>query len=159
MITHESVLHAIMDGNVNEISKALDKDKGLLRSTDKMGRTLLMEAAIFKRHDICKLLVSRGADVNAREKGRGWTALHFAAQECAPDITKLLLGGRAEVDVQDTHGNTPLCEAVFNSRGRGEVIRLLIEHGADRNLKNNSGVSPSDLARMITNYNVKQFIE
>jgi len=156
---YDSVLHAIMDGDVNEVASAIDNDNRVLNATDRMGRTLLMEAAIFKHYEICKMLISKGADVNAKEKARHWTALHFAAQEYDPRITAVLLENGAEVDPQDTYGNTPLSEAVFNSRGRGEVIELLLENGADRNIKNKSGVSPLDLARMIDNFNVKQFFE
>jgi len=61
------------------------------------------------------------------------------------------------VDPQDSHGNTPLSTAVFNSRGNGELIKLLREHGADPYLKNNHGVSPLGLSRNIANYGVAQF--
>jgi uncharacterized protein len=44
--------------------------------------------------------------------------------------------------------------------GKGEMIRLLLDAGADRNLKNSSGVSPLELAATIGNYDVRQlFIE
>jgi len=66
---YDSVFLAIRDGNVNEVARALDKDKGLLKATDKMGRILLMEAVIANQYEICKLLIARGADVNVRDKG------------------------------------------------------------------------------------------
>ena len=92
-------------------------------------------------------------------RGRVWTALHFAAQEGSLDISKLLLDNVARVDVQDAYGNTALNRAVFFSGGSGELIRLLLEHGADRNLKNRKGISPLDLANRTTNFDLKQFFK
>lgn len=48
------------------------------------------------------------------------------------------------MDLQDRHGNEPLWTAVFNSRGYGELITLLLAHGAE-------------LARLIANYPAAQF--
>jgi ankyrin repeat protein len=52
----------------------------------------------------------------------------------------------------------PLSHAVFESRGRGEMIRLLLSFGADKALKNKHGVSPENLARTIANYDVSIFL-
>jgi ankyrin repeat protein len=106
---------------------------------------------------VAEILLKHGADVNAQDN-QGWTALHFAAQNYSEEAIKMLLANNCEVDVKDMHGNTPLFRAVFNSKGRGEVIQLLICHGADKNLKNNHGMSPSDLASTIANYNITQYM-
>jgi ankyrin repeat protein len=73
-------------------------------------------------------------------------------------MAKLLLDHGAAADAQDAHGNTPLSHAVFESRGRGEMIRLLLSFGADKALKNKHGVSPENLARTIANYDVSIFL-
>ena len=44
-----------------------------------------------------------------------------------------------------------LCEAV--------IMNVLLQYGADKNIKNNYGVSPYDLAKTITNYPVAQYLE
>ena len=89
----------------------------------------------------------------------GMTPLHFAAQSNAADAAALLLNAGATADARDAHGNTPLSTAVFNSRGYGEVIKLLRAHGADPYAKNNHGVSPLSLARTIANFDVRQFFQ
>jgi uncharacterized protein len=61
------------------------------------------------------------------------------------------------VDSEDIHGNTPLWRAVFNSRGRGDLIELLLSSGADRGHRNKRGKTPLDLANTIANYDVAQF--
>jgi ankyrin repeat protein len=101
-------------------------------------------------------LLASGADPGASDDN-GWTPLHFAAQSRAKDIAKLLLDVGAPIDPRDAHGNTPLSTAVFNSRGDGNLIKLLRERGADPHATNNYGVSPLKLARTIANYDIRQF--
>ena len=128
-----------------------------VNARDRMKRTPLMNVTIDKKLEMAKLLTKAGADLNLQDSG-GWTALHYAAQNNSLEFCMLLLDNKAIVDVKDEHGNTPLSNAVFNSQGTGEVIRLLLSRGADKNLKNNYDVSPLDLANSIANYDVAQFL-
>lgn len=136
---------AIADGvDVNEV--------------DRDGRTALHHAAINGDASAVKTLVNGGARPDAKDSG-GWTALHFAAAGYHIPVAELLLGAGAAVDSEDAHGNTPLFRAVFESRGRGDMIRLLRAHGADASHVNRHGVSPVKLAVTIANYDVKQWFE
>ena len=127
-----------------------------LNALNEFGRTALMEAAL----DGCESIVERllHAGVNASISDcNGFTALHFAAQEYQLKIARLLVRYGAKVDAVDKYGNTPLWRATFASRGKGEMIKLLLELGADRGLENSSGVSPFDLAQTIGNYDARRF--
>ncbi len=46
-------------------------------------------------------------------------------------IAELLLAAEPRIDAQDAHGNMPLSTAVFESRGGGDLVMLLRQHGAD----------------------------
>jgi ankyrin repeat protein len=83
--------------------------------------------------------------------------LHFAAQGWSPLACIALLDAGAPIDARDNDGNTPLSRAVFESRGRGGVIRLLRDRGADPTLTNDHGVSPLSLPRTIANFDVRRF--
>lgn len=101
-----------------------------------------------------EVLLADRVDVNAGD-GNGFAALHLAAQEYQVNAAKALLDGGALVDQKNRFGNTPLFVAVFNSRGRGDMIRLLRSNGADPQVENGSGQTPLGLARLIANYDVK----
>lgn len=123
---------------------------------DPDGRTELHHAVIDSKFELVQSLLAGGSDATAQDKA-GWTPLHFAAQRYAIEIATLLIQHKAAIDVQDVFGNTPLWRAVFESRGRGEMITLLRRAGADPLLKNRHGVSPLSLARTIGNDDVAQF--
>lgn len=130
-----------------------------VNAQDEEGRTALIQATIYNNVEVVQILIHNGAKLNTRDFFGGNAALHFTAQNHSLDILQILLKNKAEVDIQDIHGNTPLFKAVFNFRGKGEVIQLLLLHGADRNLKNNQGVSPWELARTIADVNVMSFFK
>jgi ankyrin repeat protein len=123
---------------------------------DRMGRTPLHYAALDGDEGLVRQLVASGMDVNAPDDS-GRTPLHFAAQSNAVTVTAVLLKAGASVDARDSHGNTPLSAAVFNSRGNGEVIKILRAYGADPYGKNDHGVSPLSLSRTIAKFDVRQF--
>jgi len=124
---------------------------------DEYGRTGLHYAARDGNVARVEALLSTGADPRAADDN-GWMPLHFAVQAFAPAACEALLQAGSPVNAQDVHGNTPLWRAVFDSRGRGEVIAVLRRHGADAGIANTSGVSPADLAARIANYDVKQLL-
>jgi ankyrin repeat protein len=101
-------------------------------------------------------LLNNGEAPDARDRD-GFTPLHLAAQENAVEAARTLLDHGAEVDSVNKYGNTPLFVSVFNSRGRGEMINLLRERGADTEKMNDSGQTPVGLARLIANYDVARF--
>ncbi len=86
----------------------------------------------------------------------GWTPSHIAAQALSVATCEVLLRAGAAVDRPDNFGNAPFLRAMFAFRGSGEVIALLLQHGADPNRTNTSGVPPARRARTISNYHVPQ---
>jgi ankyrin repeat protein len=115
---------------------------------DEDGRTPIFSAVLGGSLALLGLLLEAGADVTARD-ARGWTALHYAADEVLPEMASLLVARGADVHARDDEGNTPLSRAVFSARGRHEVVRLLIKHGARDDQPNRAGETPRQLAERL----------
>jgi ankyrin repeat protein len=124
---------------------------------DEEGWTPLFYASRDGLTEIAAELIKSGANVNARDPDL-MTPLHFAAQEFHTDIALLLIESGAAVDSQDRYGNSPLWRAVFESQGRSEMIKLLLRAGADKTVRNKTGVSPDKLAKSINNYKVANLL-
>ena len=97
---------------------------------DRAGRTPLHYAAADYDVRQVEQLLGSGVKPDLADDD-GWTPLHFAAQGKALIVATILLDAGAPVDARDRYWNTPLSTAVFNSRGDGDVIKLLRERGAD----------------------------
>lgn len=111
------------------------------------GITPLMTAARAGSEPCVRLLLEHGADAAARTDA-GLTALHHAAFKGALPMVKLLLGSGAPPNAADDRGFTPLMMAA-NSRSKDpEVVRLLLEGGADTQPKDSLGRTAADWAQI-----------
>jgi ankyrin repeat protein len=147
---------AVMKRSLPDVKKAVSDGEDV-DALDREGRTALFYAAKDGDSEIVSELINHGSNVNIQDKNLE-TPLHFAAREYQPQTAELLITRGASVSAQDIHGNTPLWRAVFESRGRGEMIKLLLSAGSDKKLKNQYGTSPEDLANTIGNYDVSKFL-
>jgi ankyrin repeat protein len=129
---------------------------GGMTEVDREGRSPLHYAALDGDLEVVRGAATAGADVNLQDRN-GHTPLHLAAQQGQVEAAAALLASGARVDLEDRHGNQPLWTAVFNSRGDGRLIQMLLAHGADPSHRNRAGKSPVELARLIANYPVAQF--
>jgi ankyrin repeat protein len=102
-----------------------------------MGETPLHSAASGGRAEIARLLIARGAAVNARRPERDDTPLHFAANEA---VANLLIENGAEVDARDIYKRTPLHWAA--QFGREGVAACLIRAGADVDARGSTKDTP-----------------
>ncbi|PCH42363.1 ankyrin [Wolfiporia cocos MD-104 SS10] len=104
-------------------------------------------AASKSRVDTGRLLVSRGADINARDNANQ-LSLHRAATTGSVGFINLLLNPpegspKTRLNTADRVGNTPLHLAMESAHA--EAACLLVEAGADRTRENLDGEMPEDL--------------
>jgi len=125
--------------------------------SDSNGRNLLSLVVNYGDAPMLQWLLTKDPALDQQDRN-GWTALHFAAQAYAVEMAALLILSGATVDLADNFGNTPLWRAVFESRGQGAMLHLLLTNGANPDQPNNSGISPRQLAETIANFDVKQFL-
>ncbi len=106
--------------------------------TNKFGAPVLLTAAGSGDIEIVKLLIKKGAKVNAKfERYDDVTALMLAAESGHLEVVKALIKGGADVDVRTANGDTALIAAV--AKGHVDIIKLLLKEGADVNGRSESG--------------------
>lgn len=92
---------------------------------------VLMTAARTGNVDTVKLLLTHGAEVNAKETERGQTALMWAVAEKHPEVVRLLIDHGADANTRSTSGFTAL---LFSAQqGDLDSARTLLEAGANVN--------------------------
>jgi ankyrin repeat protein/Cdc6-like AAA superfamily ATPase len=120
-------------------------EKGLdIDSKDSFGRTALLQASWLADWDHVKTLVENGADRSAIDFD-GKTAFSFATGRLDDVVgVKALLDCGFDIELKDGLGRTPLADAAYNNLEN--VVKLLLEHGADPQSKDNDGMMPVNLA-------------
>ncbi len=130
------------------------------------GQTALMNASAHGNVDLMKMLLAKGANVNTitAEKGMevkngpialgSYTPLLMTATYGSPAAVELLLDAGAKVNQQDVRGMTPLMLAVASDHADARVVRLLLDKGADANIKSKLGESALDWAKKVGNVEV-----
>uniref|UniRef100_A0AAV1VM03 Uncharacterized protein n=1 Tax=Peronospora matthiolae TaxID=2874970 RepID=A0AAV1VM03_9STRA len=127
-----------------EIIQALLKGKPDLNVQNSSGQTVVHLAAEYGEAEILKLLLLLGGKANVDAAGsKKMTALHVAVGKGNLEVVQLLLEtGRANVNVVDGKGNTPLHWACIKTcDDQLELISYLISKGA-KPLKNGHGITP-----------------
>ena len=111
-----------------------------------LNQTPLHFAANNGNFELVKLLVEHGADVNAMNY-EGATPLYKACEYLGTaEIVKYLIskGAKINVHIKLYSNDTPLHTAITSTKQ--DVVKILIENGADLYAENNKGETPLDFA-------------
>jgi ankyrin repeat protein len=132
----ETLRAAAESGNVAQVVRALDYGVATDAPDGPRRMTPLMYAARCSRLDVARVLLSRGANVNATCRGFG-TPLAIAAAKGHAAMVQFLLDNHADPNLGSPDGFTPLMHAGVS--GDVDTVRLLIEAGADLNAHSSYG--------------------
>jgi ankyrin repeat protein len=121
-----SIFQAASEGDSATIKAYLTGNSDLALIKDPAGETPLHFAALKGHKDAAALLLSYGANVNAKDN-YGETPLHAAAAAGFKNVAELLLANKADVNARDSDGDTPLHAAAAG--GYQDVMELLRRHG------------------------------
>jgi uncharacterized protein len=139
------VFEAATLGDVQRLEELLAGDPASATATSGDGFTALHLVAFFGHADAARLLLHRGAEVNA--PGSGWmtgTALHSATSARHAEAVAVLLEAGADPNARQSGGWTPLHSAAHN--GDLPIITLLLEAGGDPSAVNDDGVNVREMA-------------
>ena len=158
--TPTAMYKGILDGDLETVQYYLDQGVNP-NAREHQNHTPLHWAVSNNKPDIAKLLIDRGADIDARYDYDGHTVWHIAVQHDSKDMAELLIEQGANIYATDNFGNNALHFAlnkpnvsyyfgmVLTTHTPSiEVIELLIAQGVDVNASNNAGETPLELARV-----------
>jgi hypothetical protein len=111
-----ALLHAIVMGLLDGATNVN------LRLKD--GKTLLMLAAFDGDTEIIKMLLERGADINAQEEKYGRTALGYAIWNGEAEVVRILLEAGADKSLKDMQNKTVIEQAQASKKA--EIVELMI---------------------------------
>lgn len=134
---------ALQSGSLKAFAALLAARRVDVEARNAQQESPLMMAALKGNTDAVKALLARDADVNKP----GWAPLHYAASAGSAQhtaIIALLLERHAYIDAASPNGTTPLMMAAHY--GSSEAVQLLLDEGADPQLKNQLGLTATDFA-------------
>ncbi|WP_428055943.1 ankyrin repeat domain-containing protein [Candidatus Avelusimicrobium alvi] len=136
-----ALIYAIGFDNPKLISSLIKLDNKAVNLPDNSGNTPLIYATQKGLVNNIKLLLANGAKVDYRNPATGLCALSAAAAEDQSAAIRLLVRtGKADVNLPDLSGRTPIFYAV--EQDKADALRTLISLGADVNAQDNNGVTP-----------------
>ena len=145
-------IDAARKGDREILIELLQRKPDLVNLRNSAGWTAFSLAALAGHKNIAQILISNGADVDAR--GDGHTALHLVASAGNENIARFLMARGADINARNDDGATPLhCVSVHQAympgprmnkfiEGCRMVARALIDKGAEVNARDNNGWTP-----------------
>lgn len=140
-----TIFEASATGKINHVIRMLARDPELVNTYADDGFQPLGLACFFGHYDTAEYLTKAGAPLNAPSRNELKSAsIHSATAGRHEKIVKMLLDNRAEPNVREQGGYTPLHVAAQN--GDVEIILILLLGGADLNIKSSDGKTAMDIA-------------
>jgi ankyrin repeat protein len=140
------LMFASSEGHVGLVRWLLDRGAAV-HEPGGGGCTALYRASCQGHPPVVRLLVERGADPTIATTSR-MTPLMIASHYGRPETVRYLLAhpsAAATLNRRDSCGDTALWWACQG--GRGEMVRLLLKHGADPTIAGNHGTTPMAAAK------------
>jgi len=137
-------------GTIEEMKILETKDSEIINSVSPSGFTPLILACYKGNTDIAKYLITKVKDINYNSSSG--TALAATVVKGNSYLTSLLLENKADPNIKDASGLTPLIYAIqFKNI---EIIKLLLNHKANKTLADSSGKMPFEYAIFTQNQEI-----
>ncbi|XP_044014111.1 uncharacterized protein LOC122856501 [Aphidius gifuensis] len=137
----DSALHIAAEAGCTDNLELLLKNGGNSSIKNHRGQTALHLAS--RTHSLeCIEALLRNGKINPNDiDNDGRTALHLALGRSllTYDVTELLIDWRADVNIADKYGYTPLHVAALNELS--QCVDILIQHGADLSARTKGGTT------------------
>ena len=152
---NEQFIQACRDGDVVLAKRFLDEGAYIEYTDDGDHQTAIVWAAGKGHFSIVKLLLERGANINAQDDN-GWSALSEASYDGHAKVVELLLQKKASTlpstgwVTETKHGNAVFwcVESAFNTyQQKIEIVKLLLQHNAEPEGENDQKLDTLGIAK------------
>ena len=150
-----ALMYAAAAGRMAALAMLLDHG-ARVDARSRTGWTALTLAAVKGHPDVVQRLLRAGADINAADV-YGWTPLMRAVHEQRHGAVQVLLDAPGvDVDARNEHGSTALHLAA--QRGDRPIVEHLLAGGANPELEDQEGLTPSEIASMTGHPDLASFL-
>lgn len=146
-----NLLNTSAENNDEKITQFLIENGANVNIQNNRGDTALIFAIELSNNNAAKLLIEKGADVNIINNKKQ-NALFYTPNDenyaSVIEMMKMLIDAKINVNQQDEQGDTILMKLVRSGKPYAQIqyFQLLLDNGADLNLKNISGHDALDEA-------------
>ncbi len=158
--SNKNLFDAVQDRDMDRVRALLRANPQAVHSTDHRGATPLHYTALWGYPELTKLMLDKGAKVNAVQR-QGNTALHWAATCGHDSVVKVLLDHGADIRAENANGKTALHSAVCIGElyePSRAVVAMLLDHGADINARDERSWTPLHWAAVMRHANIAKFL-
>ena len=142
-----SLSKACEDGDLKKIQEILKFSPELINVRRGFGNTLLMTICSYGHLEIARFLLEQKPEFIDERNNHGWTPLMIACLFNRPETVRFLLEQKPElINERDIFGNTSLIYACATN-DHLEIVRFLLDEGADVTIENENGQKASDIAK------------
>lgn len=152
----DQIMQAALNGKLNTVEVALQNGFDV-NTIDENKRTMLMLSAFNGHRQIVKFLIDKGADLNMRD-AINRTALMYASTGPFVSTVEILLKSGAEPNITDDEQNWTAA-MMAAAEGQLEVLKVLVNNGADLEMVDVDGESSLDFAKANGHTEVVKYIE
>jgi len=134
------IIKFAQNGRTHQLQQLLQYNEGPDLELEEKGATALMWATVFGHLQCITLLIEAKCEVNRQSHDGQNLALHYAV-DSGQQCISTLLKSKANPNIGNVSGETPLFRAVRSDIKRNVNLELLLEGKADPNVVNRDGDS------------------
>ncbi|XP_061907047.1 histone-lysine N-methyltransferase EHMT1-like isoform X1 [Entelurus aequoreus] len=131
-------------GHYDIVQHLLSRTSKYINCQDDGGWTPISWAIEHKHIEVFNLLLSKGADVNIRDKEQN-VCLHWAALSGCAEVAQALLDTQCDLNASNVHGDLPIHVAARENHF--ECVKLFLSRGVDLHQKNKDGQTAMDCCK------------